>query len=152
VATRRQTGQGLVEFALVLPIILLGFLISVDFGRVIYAQNVISQNAVNAARSASAPDFCSPPSCNNDIQEDAKVRQVARTLSPLVAVPDCAINGEAADPHCSDHLAGGAFLSGDGTRIVVEIVIPVPLLTPIISNIVGGSITVRARAEELLKG
>jgi len=66
-------------------------------------------------------------------------------------VPDCAINGEAPDPNCDSHAAGGAFLSGDGTRTVVEIVISVPLLTPIISNIVGGSITVRARGEELLK-
>jgi hypothetical protein len=141
-----------VEFALVLPILVLGLLIAVDFGRVIYAQNVVSQNALNAARSASAPDFC--PGCTA-IQTDAKVRQVARTLSPLVPVPDCAIYGESSDPvvnHCTDHAAGGAFLSGDGNRVVVEIVVPVPLITPIISNIVGGSITVRARGEELLKG
>ena len=142
-------GQGLVEFALVLPVILLGFLISVDFGRVIYAQNAIAQNAANAARTASAPDFCL--GCT-PVEKDAAIRAVARTISPLVAVPDCAINGEAPDPNCSSHAAGGAFVSGDGRRIVVEVVIAVPLITPIISNIVGGSITIRARGEELIKG
>jgi len=147
----RRGGQGLVEFALVVPIILLGTLISVDFGRVIYAQNAVAQNAANAARLASAPDFCL--GCN-PIETDAKIRQVARTISPLVAVPDCAINGDHPDPHCGDHADGGAFLAtnpASPARMVVEIVIPVPLITPIISNIVGGSITVSARGEELLQ-
>jgi len=148
-------GQGLVEFALVAPIIVLGLLILVDFGRVVYAQNAISQDVALAARMASAVDFCQvagpPPGPCTDIEEDARIRDKARTIAPLVSVPDCAITGDLPDPNCTSHVAGGAFRSADGTSVVVKIVIQVPLITPVISNIVGGSFTLTARSEELLR-
>jgi hypothetical protein len=55
-ATRRRcrsTGQGLVEFALVFPILLLLLVGIVDMGRFVYTANVLSQAAREAARVAS---------------------------------------------------------------------------------------------------
>jgi hypothetical protein len=49
----RSTGQGLVEFALVFPILLLLLVGIVDMGRFVYTANVLSQAAREAARVAS---------------------------------------------------------------------------------------------------
>jgi hypothetical protein len=144
----------LVEFSLAVPIVLLILMILLDFGRVIYAQNTLNQDVALAARMASTADFCQvagpPARACTAIEQDAMIRQRARTISPLVTVADCAITGDLPDANCSSHAAGGAFVSADGTRLVVKIVIQVPMITPLISNIVG-PITVSARADELLR-
>jgi Flp pilus assembly protein TadG len=133
-ATRRPaSGQALVEVAFVLPIFLLLLMILIDFGRVVYAQNAISQNAHAATRfgSVSAP------------QADAAIRERARLVPPGAALPDSAITGE-----------GGLFYpdgTAEGSRVVVEIEVDVPILTPIISTVIGGSFTVTSRSEDLVR-
>jgi len=47
---RRALGQGLVEFALVIPIFLLMVFGIIDFGRVVYMNSVLSQAAREGAR------------------------------------------------------------------------------------------------------
>ncbi len=133
-ATRRRArGQSLTEVAFVLPIFLLLLMILVDFGRVVYAQNAISQNAHAATRfgSVSAP------------QTDAAIRQRARLVPPGAELPDSAITGE-----------GGLFYpdgTTEGSRVVVQIEVDVPILTPIISTVIGGSFTVISRSEDLVR-
>jgi Flp pilus assembly protein TadG len=46
----RERGQGLVEFALVIPILLLIVIAILDFGRAIYAYSVVSNCAREGAR------------------------------------------------------------------------------------------------------
>ena len=46
----QRRGQALVEFALVIPLLFLLIFALVDFGRVIYTQNAISQGAREGAR------------------------------------------------------------------------------------------------------
>jgi hypothetical protein len=48
--TRRQRGQNLIEFAIVLPVFLLLVLAILDFGRVVYASHVVTNCAREAAR------------------------------------------------------------------------------------------------------
>jgi Flp pilus assembly protein TadG len=48
--TRRRTGQGLVEFALVLPVFLLMIFGVIDGGRFVYMSSVLSQAAREGAR------------------------------------------------------------------------------------------------------
>lgn len=48
----RQDGQGLVEFALVLPIMMLILMSILDFGRAIYAYSVVANCAREGARFA----------------------------------------------------------------------------------------------------
>ena len=48
--SRRRPGQSLVEFALILPVLLLIFMGIVDFGRAIYAYNSVSNAAREGAR------------------------------------------------------------------------------------------------------
>src|SRR5690348_2938556 len=47
---RSSSGQGLVEFALILPVLVLIFMGIVDFGRAIYAYNAVSNAAREGAR------------------------------------------------------------------------------------------------------
>jgi Flp pilus assembly protein TadG len=126
-------GQAIMELALVLPLFLLLLMTLFDFGRVIYAQNAITQDARAASRLASV----SAP------QTDADIRERARSMPPGVDLPDSAITGEA-----------GTFYpdgTAEGSRVVVRIVVDVPILTPIISNIVGGSFTIDVTSEDLVR-
>jgi Flp pilus assembly protein TadG len=130
---RGHAAQALAEFALVLPIFLVMLMILMDLGRVIYAQNAITQDAHAATRFASVE----APQTTADIISKAKI------VSPAVDYPDSAITGE-----------GGLWYpdgTAEGKRVVVQIELQVPLLTPIVSTIVGGSITVTARSEELIR-
>jgi Flp pilus assembly protein TadG len=130
---RRNNGQSLVEFAIVMPLFLLLLMVLFDFGRVVYAQNAITQDARAATRFASV----SAP------QSDSAIRQRARFMAPGVDYPDSAITGE-----------GGNFYpdgTAEGSRVVVQITVQVHLVTPIVSNIVGGSFTVSATSEDLVR-
>ena len=138
----RGAGQAMVEFALIVPIFLALLLGLLDLGRVVYAQNAITQDVHAATRfgSVDAP------------WDAAEIISKAKEVSPAVAFPDSAISGEDADPPLTgtsgDYYPDGVTAGG---RVVVQISLPVPLLTPIISNIFGGSITVSARSEELVR-
>lgn len=167
---RRSRGQTLVEFALVLPIVILLFMILFDFGRVIFAQNAIAHDAREATRVGSvgtsdlfvAQDFA---------DRYVEIRRAARAIMPLADLPDSAITGGPAT--CDGTGAGAAGLpSNDGTTcfypdgtkttgqstgtcwanpsptkcVFVNIRVTIPIITPIISNIVGGSFTLTARS------
>ena len=132
-ASAHSRGQAIAEFAIIAPIFLLLFMVLFDFGRVVYAQNAITQDARAATRfgSVSAP------------KSDAAIRLAARFMAPGVDYPDSAITGE-----------GGSFYpngSAAGARVVVHITVQVPLSAPIISNVVGGVFTVNAVSEDLVR-
>ena len=68
---RRQRGQGLAEFALVLPVFLLMLLGMVDIGRAVWANNAVANAAREAARYASVhggscEDLVSGTACSSD--------------------------------------------------------------------------------------
>lgn len=67
---RKQAGQGLVEFALVFPIIVLLIFAVVDIGRAVYAYNTITNAARQGARVAAVNqvDTTPPPTvCREDM-------------------------------------------------------------------------------------
>jgi Flp pilus assembly protein TadG len=127
-------GQALVEFILVLPLFLVLLMGLLDFGRVIWAHNAIRLDAEGAARFASV---------SANTRTDAQIRAEAKRISPAVPFPDSAINNN------------GALLfypSGTdvGNPVMVQIVLEVPIVTPFVSQIVGGSVTVSVKSEELI--
>ena len=154
------------EFALVLPIFLLLLMTLFDFGRVIYAQHTINQDAREGTRKGAV----SADSLSTSAQFTARfaaIRAAARVMAPAVALTDANIKG--ATGACST-ATGTPAMPNDGTtgacfypngvnntggstppKIVVKITVSVPLITPIISNILGGSISLSATSEELLK-
>ena len=144
--TRRGfPGQALVEFALVLPIFILLLMVLVDFGRVVYAQNAINQGAREGARAGSVGTLAPLTQAKYDV-----IRNAALRLSPGVDMTAGTITGASVVCAPADTVSPTTCFYPDGTsggqRVVVNITVPVPLLTPIISDIVGGSITVRAQS------
>jgi Flp pilus assembly protein TadG len=60
----RETGQALVEFALVLPVFLLIVFGVFDLGRAVYAYNTVANAAREGARVAAVNQIVSSPDCN----------------------------------------------------------------------------------------
>jgi Flp pilus assembly protein TadG len=71
-----ERGTALIEFALVLPILLLIALAAVDLGRAFLAKNVLHQAAREGARMRVVK--LSPLSATDQAAIEARVRQVAR--------------------------------------------------------------------------
>jgi Flp pilus assembly protein TadG len=137
---RRSRGQGLVEFALVLPILLLIFAAAADFGRAFYAyvaiENAVKEGAIYGARNplcATATTACIDP---NNVQwrvrnETQVINQDGTQLTPTI--------------QCVNASTGVAY--GDlrdcqaGDRYVVSLTYQFNMITPIIGAILGNSIT-----------
>ncbi len=147
-------GQALVEFALVIPIVLVLFMTLVDFGRVIFAQNAITQAAREGARVGIAS------AKYTQVKYDA-IRKGALGQASGVEVVAGNITGDATQGCSAAATAAGTTGVNDsasastcfypkgistGKTVVVTIRITVPLLTPLISNILGGSFNLTAQS------
>jgi Flp pilus assembly protein TadG len=155
-AGRRSRGQALVEFAFVLPIFLFILMILVDFGRIVYAQNAITQDAREAARVGSTGVVgtgLGDPGANSGLGPmSAKynaIRAAAQIMSPGVPMTAASVTGMSGDCTAyADPLGTHTCFYPDGTqvsnRVVINITVIIPILTPIISNVVGGSYTLTA--------
>jgi Flp pilus assembly protein TadG len=145
----RSRGQALVEFAFVLPIFLLILMILLDFGRVIFAQYTITQDAREASRVGAVQ-------AEDSLAKYAAIRAAALGSSPGTALTGLQIRGE-------DGTGGGNSACPDqdtinpndnfypdgpvgGGRVVVNIQVVVSIVTPVISNVLGGSFKVCAQS------
>ena len=152
-ARQRGRGQALVEFAIIIPVFLLLLFALLDFGRVIYAQQTITQDAREGARAGLVAALDSPITTSSY----QKIRDAALKMAPGVTLASSNITGltGACSATVADSVSAGTCLFPDGVactnaanppRVVVKISVTVPLLTPIISNLVGGSITPTAQS------
>ncbi len=150
---RRSRGQALLEFAFVLPIFLLILMILLDFGRVVYAQYTITQDAREASRVGVAQDAAAdtPGACPvGSACKIAAIRLAALAMHPGVTYGGTEIRGEdgssGGNSGCPATVSPNDNFYPDGTdggdRVVVNIQVVVPIITPIISNVVGGAFTV----------
>jgi Flp pilus assembly protein TadG len=147
-------GQALVETALVIPIFFLLLMAVFDLGRVVYAQHTITQDSREATRLGQVtPAYTTA--------QYAAIRTAALTMSPGTTLAAGNISG-LAGTNCnavvpavtptppSDPTSSSSCFYPDGisigNRVVVNISVTVPLLTPIISQLVGGSITVTTQS------
>ena len=145
----RTRGQSLVEFALVLPIIMMLTLTALDFGRVylgyINLQNMARIAANFAANNPDAWTVSADPKVQaNRLQAQAKYQKE--------------ILGDAAATNCNLPVVGGVqtapaptFTDADGNGrpeigdvATVGVSCTFGVITPVISNIVGGSVQVSA--------
>jgi Flp pilus assembly protein TadG len=159
----RGRGQTLVEFALVLPLFLLILMILVDFGRVVYAQHTVGNDAREASRlGAVSAQSISTATVTPFRDRYQAIRDAARRMSPAVDLTNAQIKGKAGNcpsPLPSDTVTPGFCFYPQGIadnqanppRVYVQITVTVPILTPIISDILGGAFTVTATSEALLQ-
>ena len=139
----RSRGQGLVEFALVLPILLLLTLTALDFGRVylgyINLQNMARIGANYAANNPTAwgafPDVAKQAAYKNQIIADAAAINCALpVVAGVTVVPT---------PTFTD-TNGNGTTTDLGDLAEVQISCQFGVITPGISNIVGSSVKVAA--------
>jgi Flp pilus assembly protein TadG len=155
----RTRGQALVEVALVLPLFLLLLMTLFDFGRLIYIQHTINQDAREGVRrgivSTDGLTAATFPG------QYAAIRAAARVLAPGVPMTDAAIFGADALGGCAiasdtppapaDTCFYPLGVTAPNATVVVRIRVTVNFITPIIGNIFGSGITIQARAEQLIQ-
>jgi hypothetical protein len=121
-------GQTLVEFALVLPLLVLILVGIFDFGRAIYAYNTVSNAAREGARLAIVD------------QTTADIQEIAAGAAAALDIPEGDVS---VDFRTSDTAAAGSCNGRIGTPTIVGCiaVVRVPYsygaVTPVISYLVG---------------
>jgi PKD repeat protein len=147
---RRTRGQSLVEFALVLPIMLLLVLIVLDFGRVYLGYiNLQNEARIAANFAGSNPDSWTLPLSTKalEAQTEYKNKIINDTKATNCALPVVAGVTTVPAPVFTDQ--GGNGTTNDmGDTVSVSITCKFGLITPIISSIVGtgGQLAVSASA------
>ncbi|MBM4407452.1 MAG: pilus assembly protein [Chloroflexi bacterium] len=153
-------GQALVEFALIVPVFLMLLFALVDFGRVVFAQQAITQGAREGARAAlvTALDPAITTSACPGTSTYCKIRTAAKAQAAGVALTDANITGATTCPSGLTDSTGTCFYPNGVTcndpanppPIVVKIQVTVQLLTPTLSNVMGGSFTPTATSTTYL--
>ncbi len=145
----RTRGQSLVEFALVLPIIMMLTLTALDFGRVylgyINLQNMARIAANFAANNPTAWTVSADPVVQaNHLQAQAKYQKeiLGDAAASNCNLPVVAGVQTAPPPTFTDADGDGTPEIGDVATVAVSCTFGV--ITPVISNIVGGSVQVSA--------
>jgi hypothetical protein len=129
IQSRRQGGQSLVEFALVIPVFLLILMGVVDFGMAVYKFNGVSQAAREIARVTSVhPCAGTTPCVPGSSAETAAVIKVQKGLIPGLVVSgfQCVDNAGAASSPCD--------FSKDSVKVTV--LAPYQPVTPILGSII----------------
>jgi Flp pilus assembly protein TadG len=145
---RRIRGQSVVEFALVLPILLLLLAATIDFGRLFYTyvavDNAAKEGALYGARSPLCDDSANPACADpNNV-----TWHVANEASNLV---DSSGNSLlTATVACRD--TAGVLVQPinncvDGYTYQVTVTSPFRLITPLLSSIVGQTIVLRSESQ-----
>jgi PKD repeat protein len=147
---RRSLGQSLVEFALVLPILLLLTLMAIDFGRVYLGYiNLQSMARIAANFAANNPDaWGATPDLT--VQTKYKSQIIADAAATNCTLPPDPNDGnkltKVPDPVFTDTNGDGNTDSlGDQAKVGISCSFGV--ITPIISSIVGGKVTVSAESD-----
>ena len=141
----RSRGQGLVEFALVLPVLLIVLLFAIDFGRAFYSW-VILQNAsrIGANYAALNPELWENSPAAIPAEYLALVTDDYGGLGCDPLVPPVFADG-ADGPSGAGQTPDTDFDVGD--TVTVTLTCPFSPLTPIISGIVGNTFQLGATSE-----
>lgn len=124
---KHEHGQSLVEFALVLPVLVIVLMGLFDFGRAVYAFNTVS----NAAREGARVAIINQGPDTDGVLLAAKEAAYQATALGLDATDPSQIDVRFPDPNnvCGSH--------GVGCPVQVEVSYQFTPITPIIGSIVG---------------
>jgi len=136
---RRSRGQSLVEFALILPLLLFVMAFGLDFGRVFLGW-VSLNNSVRVAANYAAQNPTAwgiPPNPAVQAQYTAVKAEYQRLVRADAGAINCVLPVAIPDP---------TFINGTGIGepAKVGITCTFPLITPILSNVLGSGVAVSA--------
>lgn len=146
---RASRGQAMVEFALIIPVFLMLLFALLDFGRVVFAQQAVTQAAREGARTAmvAALDPTISTAACPGTGTYCRIRTAAKAQAAGINLTDTNITGASSCASGFTDSTGTCFYPsgvtcGDPTNpppVVVNVQVTVQLLTPILSNLMGGS-------------
>lgn len=131
---RAPRGQGLVEMAIILPVLMLVLLLALDFGRVFFGWvGLTNASRIGASYAAAHPDAWGTP--GSAIERDHYNDQILADASAL----NCVLPGTLPAP---------VFPNGTdlGDPAQVTLTCQFSLITPLVSQILGGMVTIRAES------
>ena len=129
---RSFRGQGLVEFAMILPVLMLMLLLAIDFGRVFFGWvGLANASRIGASYAAAHPDAWGTP--GSATERDSYLDQILADANAL----NCTLPGTIPYPVFAD----GTEM-GDPAQVTLSC--DFSLITPLVSQILGGTITIRA--------
>ena len=141
-----QRGQSLVELSLMLPMLLLLTVVALDFGRV-YLGYINVQNMARIAANLAANN---PEAWSTTLDEDLQERYRNEILEDATQ-SNCELPVSGGEPVIPDTVFtdtnGDGTTTGLGDRVTVSISCQFAVATPLIANIVGGSIDVTAESD-----
>ncbi len=137
---RHSRAQAIVEFAIVVPVMLLLLLAAVDFGRLYFSYIGVNNAAREGAAYAQAHNGCAASSCS-DILDHARQEMGGDTSLVLVSI-SCTASAEC--PRSID-VAGPA-----GDRVTVTVRYPFRFLTPLIGDLFGGQVWMTSSSEAVI--
>lgn len=132
-----ERGQSLVEFALIIPLFAVLLFALLDFGRVIYTQNTVEEAAREASRTGTIE------AVDASWKYDA-IRTAAISSAAGLGLTNANVNGSG----CADCFYPDGAISGE--VVVVTVNDQVNLLTPILSQVLGGSWNVTATSRSFI--
>ena len=138
---KRAWGQGLVEFALILPVFMLLLLAAVDFGRLFFTYIQLN----NIAREGAAYIAANPTTDNATLTAVASGElriQTQRGEGTVTVAATCVDASGTAFGSCSSALGG----TGAGNRVTVNVGETFAFFTPLIGNFWPGGLHVGASA------
>lgn len=140
IADRHHRGQALVEMAIILPVILLVMLLGLDLGRVFFGWvGLNNASRIGASYAAAHPTaWGSPGSPAQQANYEAQILADASALN-------CTLPGTLPTPV----FPNGTNL-GAPARVTLEC--DFALITPVVAQIIGGTITISAEAVFPIRG
>jgi Flp pilus assembly protein TadG len=118
----RERGQGVTEFAIAIPVVMLLIVGLLDIGRLVYIHNALAEGAREGARYGAVQGRATTAAGRSDIADEVAAR--------MAAVPDPTVTVS-----CEQLGPSSGCASGD--IIAVRVTTTVAPITPVISDLVG---------------
>lgn len=150
---RDHRGQGLVEFALILPLIALLLVMAIDFGRVFFGW-IALQNATRIAADVASQRADAWPSADGAEEEGWRMDYETLITEDLQAA-NCSYPTPHPDPVFTNVNVGAPTDTGDhdfGDLATVTLTCEFGLITPLAEGLLGGAINLSATATFAING
>ena len=149
-ARRPQRGQSLTELALILPLILLLTVAALDFGRIYLGYINVQNMARIAANYAANNPLAWGTTPDTDIQARYQSQVVEDSAATNCELPVVGGTTVVPDPTFTDvNLDGTA--TGLGDTVTVAINCDFAVITPLLANVLGGTVEVTAESDFPIK-